>query len=44
MSLRLWSTLGGILLSAAVYGAASYGGLSAVQSWTAAVTALCAAW
>ncbi len=44
MSWRFWSTLGGVLLAAAVFGATSYGGLTPPQAWTAAVTVLCATW
>lgn len=39
-----WSTLGGICLAALVYFAGRQGTLSGEQSWTAAVTTLCAVW
>jgi sodium-dependent dicarboxylate transporter 2/3/5 len=44
MSARFWSILGGLLLGATVFGVTSYLGLTAAQSWTAAVTTLCATW
>jgi len=44
MSLRYWSTIGGLLLSVAVFLATRQVGLTTPQSWTAAVTALCASW
>ncbi len=41
---RRWSTIGGIALAVLVYFAGRAGMLSVQQSWTAAVTALCAVW
>lgn len=44
MSKRFWTTGSGLLLAAAAYALTRHGGLSDAQSWTAAVTALCAVW
>ncbi|MEX0641649.1 MAG: SLC13 family permease [Pirellulales bacterium] len=44
MTGRSWSTVGGIVLSAGVFAATRQAGLSDAQSWTAAVTTLCAVW
>ena len=44
MTLRRWSTLGGVAVAGAVYAATWYSGLEAAQSWTAAVTVLCIVW
>jgi sodium-dependent dicarboxylate transporter 2/3/5 len=44
MTLRSWCVLGGVLIAGAIYGATWYFGLSSAQSWTAAVTGLCATW
>jgi sodium-dependent dicarboxylate transporter 2/3/5 len=44
MGSRAWSTLGGALLAALVFAATDQAGLTKAQSWTAAVTVLCAVW
>ena len=44
MSGRFGSTIAGVLLAAAAYFGTQHAGLTAPQSWTAAVTALCATW
>jgi sodium-dependent dicarboxylate transporter 2/3/5 len=44
MSMRLWSTLGGVLLAGGVYVAMRNAGMPSNQCWTAAITSLCAAW
>lgn len=44
MSKRFWTTGGGLVLAAAAFAMSRYGGLTDAQSWTAAVTVLCAVW
>lgn len=44
MSRRFWSTCGGLLLAVGVSFATHQAGWPTEQSWTAGVTALCAAW
>ena len=44
MTNRSWSIVGGIVLAAAVFAATWQAGLTTPQSWTAAVTTLCAVW
>jgi sodium-dependent dicarboxylate transporter 2/3/5 len=44
MAFRTWSTFGGLLLSGAAYWLTWRIGLTASQSWTAAVTVLCTVW
>jgi len=44
MSKRAWATGGGIFFAIAIYAASRYAGLTDPQSWTSAVTALCAVW
>jgi solute carrier family 13 (sodium-dependent dicarboxylate transporter), member 2/3/5 len=44
MAMRSWSIFGGLVLAAAVFGATWQAGLTHAQSWTAAVTTLCAVW
>jgi sodium-dependent dicarboxylate transporter 2/3/5 len=44
MSRRHWTTLIGLLLAVAIFILTREAGLPAGQSWTAAVTTLCAAW
>jgi sodium-dependent dicarboxylate transporter 2/3/5 len=44
MRFRFWSTLAGLFLSAAVFGATWQLELTSAQCWTAAVATLCAAW
>ena len=42
--MRSWSILGGLIAAAAVFAATWQAGLTDAQSWTAAVTMLCAVW
>jgi sodium-dependent dicarboxylate transporter 2/3/5 len=44
MTFRTWSIIGGLAVASAVYWLTWGLGLSAAQSWTAAVTVLCMAW
>jgi sodium-dependent dicarboxylate transporter 2/3/5 len=44
MTFRTWSTFGGFALAGAIYWLTWQLGLTANQSWTAAVTALCMTW
>jgi solute carrier family 13 (sodium-dependent dicarboxylate transporter), member 2/3/5 len=44
MSARWISLIGGVLMAIVAYAATQHAGLTAEQSWTAAVTTLCAIW
>src|SRR4051794_26908792 len=44
MSARSLSLIGGVLIGVIAYFATQHAGLTAAQSWTTAVTALCAMW
>jgi len=44
MSARFLSLVGGVLIAAVAFFATQHAGLTAAQSWTAAVTTLCAIW
>jgi sodium-dependent dicarboxylate transporter 2/3/5 len=44
MSGRYWSTIGGVVVAALVFGGLQHAGATTPQCWTAATAALCAVW